>query len=215
MTNQEFIESIRLEGEEWRDAVGMEGFYIVSSEGRFASLGRFVLSKNGSYRYKQPRLQTQTKSHTGYMMIRTSILGKRKTRAVHPIVGKTFIPNPNNYPTIDHIDRDKTNNKVSNLRWCTLSENMKNPLTVAYIKSLKIGKDRPEIYRGVVAIKDGELFKKYDSFKSASLDGYSSRNIYKACTGRSRSYRGFRWMYLSDYENLVSMSKNFSEPGND
>lgn len=43
---------------------------------------------------------------------------------VHRLVAETFIPNPNNYSEIDHIDRNKSNNHVSNLRWCSREENM-------------------------------------------------------------------------------------------
>ena len=58
----------------------------------------------------------------GYL--RCSIGGK--TERVHRLVAKYFIPNPNNYNMVDHIDQDKTNNKVNNLRWTTPSENGKN-----------------------------------------------------------------------------------------
>jgi hypothetical protein len=48
------------------------------------------------------------------------------TVRVHRLVAQTFIPNPDNYPVVDHIDRDTTNNHVSNLRWATVSENTLN-----------------------------------------------------------------------------------------
>ena len=49
-----------------------------------------------------------------------------KCKHVHRIVAETFIPNPENKPYVDHIDRNKYNNKVVNLRWATISENVKN-----------------------------------------------------------------------------------------
>lgn len=50
-------------------------------------------------------------------------------RFVHRYVAEAFIPNPNKLPTVDHIDTNKNNNRVDNLRWCTLMENCRNPLT--------------------------------------------------------------------------------------
>lgn len=48
---------------------------------------------------------------------------------VHRIVAELFIPNPENKPFVDHIDTNPLNNHISNLQWCTASENMNNPIT--------------------------------------------------------------------------------------
>lgn len=48
---------------------------------------------------------------------------------VHRMVAELFIPNPDNKPCVDHIDTNKRNNNVNNLRWVTYSENMLNPKT--------------------------------------------------------------------------------------
>jgi len=70
-------------------------------------------------------LKQSTRS-TGYMRVSLYKDGKKKTHDVHRLVGLHFIPNPESKFAIDHIDRDKTNNHVSNLRWATTSENCQN-----------------------------------------------------------------------------------------
>jgi hypothetical protein len=50
----------------------------------------------------------------------------KKTTLIHRLLALTFIPNPDNKPLIDHIDRNRSNNKISNLRWASWVENMNN-----------------------------------------------------------------------------------------
>ncbi|UOR05853.1 HNH endonuclease [Hymenobacter aerilatus] len=62
----------------------------------------------------------------GYLFYGICTNGKSKSQKAHRLVAKTHIPNFNNYPQIDHIDRDRQNNHVSNLRWCTNQMNHMN-----------------------------------------------------------------------------------------
>jgi len=78
-----------------------------------------VLSKKfGKEKILKPRDDNQ-----GYYIVNLSKNKKVKTHTVHRLVGLTFIPNPNNYRIIDHIDRNKKNNCVDNLRWCNHQTN--------------------------------------------------------------------------------------------
>jgi hypothetical protein len=58
----------------------------------------------------------------GYLAV---CLKNEKIR-IHRLIGKTFLDNPDNFLIIDHIDRDKTNNNINNLRWCSYKTNSIN-----------------------------------------------------------------------------------------
>tara|TARA_R100001463_G_scaffold127559_2_gene185705 strand:- start:2823 stop:3326 length:504 start_codon:yes stop_codon:yes gene_type:complete len=78
------------------------------------------------YSSKCKRLLTPYISDEGYMRITLYNNNKKLTRGIHRILGKAFIPNPNNYKMIDHIDKDRKNNDLTNLRWITCSGNNRN-----------------------------------------------------------------------------------------
>lgn len=87
--------------------------YYISKEGKV-----YVVKKG----YARELKQGSTKN--GYIEIRLNTYTKGKHYSIHRLVADHFIPNPENKPEVDHIDRDRTNNNYTNLRWCTRKENM-------------------------------------------------------------------------------------------
>lgn len=104
---------IDLEGEEWRDLPELRGEYQVSNYGRIKRIKGIE------------RLRKVTKQRNGYMYVTLTFNNISKCFKTSRLVAKAFIPNPNGYEEVDHIDRDKTNNTVENLEWVTKDENIR------------------------------------------------------------------------------------------
>lgn len=110
---------------EWRAVVGFEGAYEVSNAGEVRSLARVVIRSNGIPNTVRPRTLKQTINSEGYCTVSLSQPGaKSVTHNVHVIVALAFhgAPPVDNMH-VDHIDFDKTNNTIGNLRWLTPEEN--------------------------------------------------------------------------------------------
>jgi hypothetical protein len=85
---------------------------------------RYEVSNFGSVRViASQKIRKHYISHDGYCYMTLASDKKRSTK-VHRLVAQAFLPNPENKPQVDHIDGNKQNNYVENLRWSTNSENM-------------------------------------------------------------------------------------------
>lgn len=94
--------------EQWKDVVGYEGLYVVSSYGRVRRVQK-----------KEPMKIT----YTPYGTVTLCKNHHKKIGLVHRLVAIAFIPNPENKTAVNHIDGNKRNNIVTNLEWNTYKEN--------------------------------------------------------------------------------------------
>ncbi len=105
------------EEEIWKDVNGFEGYYAVSNTGKIKSIPRFIFNGKGYFKTKDKIIRPVFDS-CGRQQAHLHKNNIRTTSYVHRIVGKAFIPNPDNLPQINHIDGNKINNHVNNLEWC-------------------------------------------------------------------------------------------------
>lgn len=100
----------------WRDVVGFEGVYKVSS------LGNVARVRNGSLRQLK-KCPAGGKHNCDYLYVSLTHRDKVRFSSVHRLVAEAFIPNPEKLPQVNHKDEDKFNNCAENLEWCTASYN--------------------------------------------------------------------------------------------
>lgn len=169
--------------EEWRPVVGYEGRYEVSNLGRVRSLRRMIPNRFG--KYMNGRILKPITNHNGYYYV---TLGRGKHGFVHRLVIEAFVPNPDNKPFCDHIDSNRKNNRVENLRWATYQENNST------------GHKRSLHYRSVLQIdtKDGKILNKYPSVRSAQ-ESTGATHIGSCCQGNRKTSGGYIWKYETNH----------------
>lgn len=109
--------------ENWKNVVGYEGKYMVSDFGRVKSMPRTCAGKNGSIRNIGDKILSLIKATFNRRQVLLYTDGTSKMVFVHRLVATAFIPNPQNYPVVNHLDSDPSNNNVDNLEWCTSKRN--------------------------------------------------------------------------------------------
>ena len=112
--------------EEWRSIAGYEGIYEVSNLGQVRSVDRQSEGRPGRICSRKGRLIKPYMRKTGYFSVSVGKDGEFNSKHIHRLVAEAFIPNPEGKPMVDHIDRNRANNVVSNLRWVNHSQNQQN-----------------------------------------------------------------------------------------
>lgn len=167
----------------WKDIDGYVGKYQVSTFGRIRSLENKSKTKAFSNSVLVTFIDT-----VGYVAVNLS----RKTYKVHRLVARAFLPNPNNYPCVNHKDENKTNNYVENLEWCTHKYN-NNYGTRNFRISQNSGKP---IHQYTL---EGTFIRSWKSIQEAATFYKVDRTcICACCAGRQRTSCGYVWRYADD-----------------
>lgn len=171
-------------GEIWKLIEGTEDFFI---------------SNFGRFRHKK-KLMKQSLNSNGYLTVNIG----RKRCTVHRLVALAFIPNPNNYPVVDHIDGNKKNNNSLNLRWTTISENTK----AAY--RLKLAKRWERL--DILALDDQHNGILYESQVAAAKGtGVTTRTVQRILHGHLKQHKGWRFIKV---RSITDCRTNVNEQNN-
>lgn len=157
----------------WKDIKGYENMYQISNFGRVKSLPR-------KYAGTKTRILKPHLEKDGYLRVKLSKNNKSICCKVHRLVCESFIKNPNNLDTVNHIDKNKQNNNVLNLEW------MSNINNIRYSQNKKV----------VQYDKNYNLIKEFNSMIEAQNElKINKSNICQCCLGKRKTAGGYIWKY--------------------
>lgn len=166
-----------LTGEEWRLVNGTEDYYI-SSYGRF----KRITPKGESLRKQSVDSEGYCRVNIGHLKYRT-----------HRLVAEHFLPNPDNLPVVDHLDNNKSNNKVSNLEWVTIQENTRRAGENGLLSNYK--------HSMVIAISsDGKCYLYKDITSCANDLNLLRKSVSKVTAGKQITVGGYRVYKIDSFE---------------
>lgn len=136
--------------------------------------GYYITSCGKVWSYKSNRFLSTSYNKKGYKRVQLWENGKNKIYLIHRLVAETYIPNPNNLDTVDHIDGNKEHNYISNLQWLDNKDNVRKSLS-----------------RKVRCVETGEIFNSHG--KAAEFAKVSRPAISRCIEGFSKTSGGYHW----------------------
>lgn len=173
--------------ETWKPIKGFEGFYEVSDLGNVRSLNyhNCGIVKN----------LTPTIDKYGYLRVCLSKDDSQFNRCVHRLVALAFLDNPDGLPQINHINEDKTDNRLCNLEWCTCKYNNNHGTRN---KRVSENKRNTNCKRVLQLDLNGNLIREWDSLHEINRQlGFDTAHISKVCKGLKKTGYGFMWRFAA------------------
>ena len=168
--------------EYWGDIEEFDGLYQASNLGRIRNK-------------KTERILKCQKNKKGYLVVGLRKNNTQITRQVHRLVAKTFIPNPENKPQVNHKDGNKEDCCISNLEWNTNGENGKHAYDTG-LRKKRIGKEHFKAKTVEQYDLEGNLVKIWNSIADIERQlNIKHTNICMCCKGNRKTTGGYTWRY--------------------
>ena len=174
----------------FKDIVGFENYYEISSDGLIRSKDRTQVDTLGRTRSWKGKVLNPDIAPNGYYRVTLAVKGKKKQFYVHRLIATHFIENPKNLPQINHIDGNKLNNSIDNLEWVTVQDNTihayKNGLInhVAGVKHPNHGRFGSDSRKAKKVISTNILTgeqKIYGALIETTKDGFIKSEVSRSC----------------------------------
>lgn len=178
----------------WKDIKGYEGLYQVSNLGNVRSFHK------GSW-----NLLSNVINKRGYKQYLLHKDGKRKNMRGNRLVAEAFIPNPNNYPIVNHKDENPSNDCVNNLEWCSAKYNINYGSAINRRSKNNIKNRKIHMFE-----VDGTFIKEFYNISEASkFIGGTHTCILRCCKGNVYCYKGYIWRYAEEVDTIHQAIINY------
>lgn len=179
--------------EVWKDIKGFEGKYQISNKGRVKRNTRF----DNRNVILPEKILSPYYNKGGYLYIDFEVNGVKTRHAIHRLIAQAFIPNPYNYPIINHINEIKDDNRIENLEWCTHSYNLSyGHRAEKALISRKTNNSRTQQLEVEQRDLNGNLIATFVSISDASRQtNISCWAIWQSCNKGHITNKQFKWNY--------------------
>lgn len=177
----------------WKDIIGFEHYYQISNLGRVKRKER--TSING--RLQKEKILSPYYNKGGYRYINFQVGGVKTRYAIHRLIAIHFIPNPNNYPIINHKNEIKDDNRIENLEWCTYSYNLSYGHRVENMFKTRTENKTVTAQKQVIQYDlQDNVIAEFSSISEASrATNISCGSIWQSCNLGCVTNKLYKWKY--------------------
>lgn len=177
--------------EEWRPIKGTNDCYYVSNLGRVKSVDRIVHYSDGRRYHYRGKLLTPRDGNHGYL---TVDIGSPmfKNQLIHRLVAQAFVKNNSGGDFVNHINGNKSDNRATNLEWCSQKENVHHAIKTGLMKYTVPPKP-------IIAYKDNKVVGVFGSMSEcANKLNCNVSHIGSVIHGRRKTHHGFSFKLVND-----------------